>query len=70
MSTDTDSDSLDPDPEKFRNLGYQVMDMIADHFEGVREVDTFPDTTPPEVAAVFDEPLPEEGQDAMDVLAE
>jgi len=70
MASDLDADSLDPDPEEFRELGYRVVDMMADHYDGVREVDTFPDTTPPEVSAVFDEPLPEAGQNASEVLDE
>lgn len=44
-------ESLDPDPGEFRELGYEAVDMMAGHFAQVREVDVFPDTTPPEVAA-------------------
>lgn len=33
MATDEEFDSLDPDSEEFRELGYQAVDMMADHFE-------------------------------------
>jgi glutamate/tyrosine decarboxylase-like PLP-dependent enzyme len=70
MGTSEDFHSLDPDPEEFRELGYKTVDMMADHFAQVREVDTFPDTTPSEVAEEFDDPLPIDGEDPEAVLAE
>lgn len=70
MATDEEFDSLDPDPEEFRELGYEAVDMMADHFERVREVDTFPDATPADVAEEFDDPLPTDGEDAGTVLSE
>lgn len=70
MVTEPDFDTFDPDPETFRELGYQAVDMMADHFDKVTEVDTLPDATPAEVAEVFDDPLPEEGTDPTAVLDE
>ncbi len=70
MATESDFDSLDPEAEKFRELGYEAVDMMAEHYAQIREVDTFPDTTPPEVAKVFDDPLPREGEPPEVVLDE
>lgn len=70
MATDETYDDLDPDPEAFRDLGYRTVDMMAEHFAGVRDVDTVPDATPEELAATFDDPLPMEGADPDDVLDE
>lgn len=61
-------ESLDPDPDEFRELGYAAVDMMAEHLSQVREVDTVPDATPAEVSTVFDEPLPREGEDPRSVL--
>ena len=66
----TPYDTLDPDPEEFRDLGYRAVDMMADHYARIDAVDTFPDTTPSAVAAEFDDPLPREGEAPEAVLAE
>jgi glutamate/tyrosine decarboxylase-like PLP-dependent enzyme len=70
MDTPEDFDSLDPDPEEFRELGYEAVDMMTDHFTQVREVDTFSAATPSEVADEFDDPLPSNGEDPEAVIAE
>lgn len=70
MGTDREFDSLDLEPEEFRDLGYRAVDLMADHFARVRDVDTSPGETPPEVAAEFDDPLPVEGEDPEAVLGE
>ena len=54
MDTPEDFDSLDPDSGGLRELGYQAVDMMADHFAQVREVNTFSAETPPEVADEFE----------------
>lgn len=65
-----DQDWYNPDlsPEAFRDLGYQVVDMIADYLATIRDVPVFPQTTAEDVAQVFDEPLPEDGQDPQAVV--
>lgn len=70
MVIETEFDDYDPDPDEFRELGYRTVDMIADHFAQVREIDTFPDTTPPEMAEEFDDTLPIEGEDPEVILDE
>jgi len=70
MNTPDDFDSLNPDPEEFRELGYEAVDMMTDHFAQIREVDTFPDATPSDVADEFDDLLPLNGEDSAAVLAE
>jgi glutamate/tyrosine decarboxylase-like PLP-dependent enzyme len=66
-----DDDSwFDPDlsPEEFRRLGYRVVDMIADYYEGIRETPVFPVRTPADVMPAFEEPVPVEGQDPDAIL--
>ncbi len=70
METSEDFDSLDPDPEEFRELGYETVDMVADHFAQINDIDTFPAATPEEVAEEFQDPLPMEGEAPERVLAE
>lgn len=67
--TDAD-DWFDPDlsPEAFRALGYRVIDTITDYLREIRDVPVFPDAPAHQVAAAFDEPLPETGQDPDRIL--
>jgi glutamate/tyrosine decarboxylase-like PLP-dependent enzyme len=61
---------LDLDPETFRKLGYRAVDMIADYYAGIRDIPVFPPHTSTEVAQVFEEPLPQVGQDPEEILGE
>lgn len=61
---------LDLSPEEFRDLGYQVVDVIADYYGSIRELPVFPPHTSEEVAGLFQEPLPTERQDPQAILAE
>lgn len=60
----------DLEPEAFRALGYRVIDAIADHLRNIPDVPVFPGRTPEEVARLFEEPLPERGQDPDRILDE
>jgi len=60
----------DLEPEAFRALGHRVIDEIADYLRRIRDVSVFPARRPEEVARVFEEPLPEHGQDPSGILAE
>lgn len=68
--TAEDDPSFNPDldPDAFRKLGYRVVDTIADYYRNVRDLPVFPGRTGSEVAATFDEPLPERGQDPDSIL--
>ena len=57
-------------PEAFQTLGYGVIDVIANYLREIRDVPVFSAPRPEDVARVFDEPLPEHGQDPEDILAE
>jgi len=57
-------------PEAFQALGYRVIDAIAAYLHEVRDVPVFAGRTPEEVARLFEEPLPEHGQDPERILAE
>jgi len=66
--TQEDFVDLDFDPQEFRELGYRVVDMITDYYASVRELPVFPHHTSTEVAEVFQEALPERGQDPASIL--
>ncbi len=63
---------LDPDltVDEFRELGYRVIDMISDYYESLDDAPVFPSRSSKEVAAFFDEPLPQDGQDPGTILEE
>lgn len=64
------SDWYDPDmsSEEFRRLGHRTIDMIAEYFESIRDLPVYPRKTADEVAAVFEEALPREGQSPDAIL--
>lgn len=70
VNTDDQTVDLDLSPQEFRNLGYRVIDMIADYYSEIRNAPVFPPHTSAEVEKVFDEPLPEKGQDPGEILNE
>jgi aromatic-L-amino-acid decarboxylase len=57
---------FDLDPEEVRRLGHRAADIVADHVAGLREGPVFGKVG--DTAAVFDEPLPEAGRSADEVL--
>lgn len=63
-------DNLDLKPEEFRKLGYRVIDMITDYYSSIHEVRVFPPNTSKEVEEVFEEDLPEKGQDPDAIMDE
>jgi aromatic-L-amino-acid decarboxylase len=62
--------NLDLEPDEFRRLGYQVVDMIAEYYASIDSLPVFPQHTSKEVAQLFDESMPEEGQEADVILNE
>lgn len=69
-NTDDKNIDLDLSPQEFRKLGYLVIDMIADYYSEVRDAPVFPPHISAEVEKVFDEPLPERGQEPEEILNE
>lgn len=66
---DTDDPPIaEYDPESFRELGYRTVDRIADYFETLDDRPVYVQTDPDEVAAAFDEPVPETGTDPAAIL--
>jgi len=51
-----------------RALGRAVADWIAGHYAALPDLPVVPDITPVQTAALFDEPLPEEGRPFADIL--
>lgn len=62
--------SLDLSPQEFRELGYRVIDMIADYYSQVRDLPVFPPQTSAEVEQVFKEELPQQEQSPSQILEE
>lgn len=57
-------------PPEFRQIGHQVVDLLADYFAHIEEKPVFPDVDPRLLTQLFDEPLPSAGESADQVLAE
>lgn len=70
LHTDERFVDLDLSPQEFRKLGYRVVDMIAEYYSNIREVPVFPPHTLAEVEKIFEEPLPEKGQEPEEILNE
>lgn len=56
--------------DDFRRLGHRTVDMIAEYFDQLPELPVFPPRGSAEVEAIFQEALPEVGQDADGILDE
>ncbi|MFC6732143.1 MULTISPECIES: pyridoxal-dependent decarboxylase [unclassified Haladaptatus] len=57
-------------PEEFRDLGYRTVDMIAEFYEGLDRHPVFPAKHEQDVEALFEEPLPMDGQDPTAIVEE
>lgn len=57
-------------PEEFRRLGYRAIDLLAAYFDGLDERRVYPEADSATVGTVFDEPMPETGQDPEAILDE
>lgn len=58
------------DAAEFRAMGHRVIDQLAEYFEHIEERPVYPDVTPEEIFAAFDEGVPTEGTSADAVLTE
>jgi aromatic-L-amino-acid decarboxylase len=58
------------DAREFRQIGHQVIDLLAEYFEHVEEKAVFPDVEPQVLTSLFDEPLPQASIPAQQVLGE
>ena len=58
------------DGKEFRDLGHQVVDLLAEYFDHIGEKRVFPDVEPRVVNALFADPLPQESSSPETVLAE
>jgi aromatic-L-amino-acid decarboxylase len=58
------------DAHEFREIGHQVVDMLAKYFEQIEEKPVFPDVEPASLTKLFDEPLPERSSPTENVLEE
>src|SRR5580700_3473057 len=58
------------DRNEFRDLGHQVVDLLADYFDHIEEKRVFPDVEPRTVNRIFTEPLPQDPSPPDTVLDE
>lgn len=63
-------ENYDMSADEFKRLGYRVIDIISDYYASIGELPVFPNITSPELAEVFRESLPGEGQDPDDIVDE
>jgi aromatic-L-amino-acid decarboxylase len=55
-------------PQEFREAGHQLIDTIAGYLDSVEERPVFPDITPERLYDLFDEPVPQNGATAQQLL--
>lgn len=72
MSDAKRSAPLDLEGERFRALGHELVDRIADFLDGIGETPVTPGDSPTAVRALIraDAPMPREGRDPGELLAE
>ena len=58
------------DPKEFREVGHQVVDLLAEYLDHIEEKRVFPDVEPRTVSELFAEPLPLEASSSQRVLHE
>ncbi len=58
------------DPKEFREVGHQVVDLLAEYLDHIEEKRVFPDVEPRTLSELFDEPLPLEASSSERVLDE
>jgi len=58
------------DAKEFRNVGHQVVDLVAEYLDGIEEKRVFPDVEPQTTNALFAEPLPQDPSPTESVLNE
>src|SRR6266850_4937161 len=58
------------DAKEFRNVGHQVVDLLADYLASIDQKPITPQVEPGNVHGLFDEPLPQRGIAAEDILKE
>jgi aromatic-L-amino-acid decarboxylase len=58
------------DRKEFRDLGHQVVDLLADYFDHIEEKRVFPDVEPRTLNRIFTEPLPQDPSPPETVLDE
>ena len=56
------------DAKEFRDVGHQVVDMLAEYLDHIEEKRVFPDVEPRTVNELFAEPLPQEPSSSESVL--
>jgi glutamate/tyrosine decarboxylase-like PLP-dependent enzyme len=63
-----DEPALMLDPETFRALGYQAVDLAASHLAGMREAPVFQPMSPADRLTLLDQPLPASGTAPAEIL--
>src|SRR3984957_17567847 len=58
------------DAKEFREVGHQVVDLLAEYFDHIEERRVFPDVEPRALHKLFDEPMPQQPNSPQNVLQE
>jgi aromatic-L-amino-acid decarboxylase len=58
------------DAKEFRDVGHQVVDLVAEYLDGIEEKRVFPDVEPQTANALFAEPLPQDPSPTEGILNE
>src|SRR5215467_6515879 len=58
------------DIKEFRDLGHNVVDLLAEYFDHIEERRVFPDVEPRVLQKLFSQPLPDDPASPQDVVAE
>ena len=57
------------DANEFRTFGHRIVDYLADYLDHIEDRPLFPDVDPAYLAALFDEPMPQDGTPVEDVMS-
>lgn len=68
MSSSDDPPVDELDPDAIRELGYRVVDLVAEYYETLDDRPVYVETAPEDVVAAFEESLPETGEEPTEIL--
>jgi hypothetical protein len=57
------------DPNEFRSVAHQVVDLLAEYFAHIEEKRVFPSADPRLISGIFDEPIPEKPSSMDEILS-
>jgi glutamate/tyrosine decarboxylase-like PLP-dependent enzyme len=67
---DRNAEGVSMDAKEFRDVGHQVVDLLAEYLDHIDEQRVFPEVEPPAVKALFRDPLPEDPAPPQAILGD